>query len=455
MNRVFLAFFAPLLFFLIKLPGLSLRISDTNIYFYTAYQILQGKILYKDIFFTNFPLFPYLSSVYLLVSKNNPLSYIGSAVIETAAVSLLIFYIVYSKTQSRIISISSQVLYLFSFMILSTSDHQTGVFLASLFSLISYLFFERKKFVISGILAGLMIATKAYFIPIALTMIFYLIFEKKIREMLFLIVGFCTSLLIVNLPFLIFSPGDFIKDVFVYSLTRSQGIPKTGIAQFFITKDFLIFTLLLFNIFYIIRNKFFGLFSVFSILFFLLYQDTYYLYLNYAIPTIAISLYLPINYFKKRLNFNLLVIPTFVFIFSTINIVLYLASYQDLQKASGIENLVNKIKAEKPDFLYGVNDTAPLLAYLSNTRLLGNIIDTNENIFRKKFLNADYLTQKAINSRTILIAHGAEYEEYGINQPILDEIFNKNLVSKKCKLIAGIPVKLEGVANQINLFKCY
>ena len=53
MKRYFPLFIITSIFLLLKLTNLGIRMSDTNIYFYTAYELLQGKILYKDIFFTN------------------------------------------------------------------------------------------------------------------------------------------------------------------------------------------------------------------------------------------------------------------------------------------------------------------------------------------------------------------------------------------------------------------
>ena len=129
-------------FFVIKLTTFGVHLSDTNVYFYTAYQMIHGKILYKDIFFTDFPLFPYISSLYFLITNGNIQAFYLTPVIETIVGSFLIFYFSFSKTKSYLIATLSQIIYLFSFIILSTTDHQTGVFIGSVFLTASFIFFD-------------------------------------------------------------------------------------------------------------------------------------------------------------------------------------------------------------------------------------------------------------------------------------------------------------------------
>src|SRR5690606_29145625 len=115
------------------------------IYFYTGLQLLKGNMLYKDVFFTNFPLFPYVSSLYVLLSfKQLPLFFF-TAVIEASLVGFLLYSIILKQTKHMLTATLSAMVYLFSFMILSTTDHQTGVFLASVFAVASYYFYTEKK----------------------------------------------------------------------------------------------------------------------------------------------------------------------------------------------------------------------------------------------------------------------------------------------------------------------
>jgi hypothetical protein len=121
---------------------------------------------------------------------------------------------------------------------------------------------------------------------------------------------------------------------------------------------------------------------------------------------------------------------------------------------SDSEKLVQSIIKENPPFLYGVNDTTPALAFLTQTPLVNDIVDTNTNIFRKGILNADKLTTDAIQKNALLVTHGANYPSYGIYEPVLDEIFNKEMVLKNCRLLLSHPVYAEGIGNRVNLFRC-
>lgn len=442
-------------FFLLKITNLGIRISDTNIYFNLAHQILQGKIIYKDIPFSNFPLFAYVSSFYyLLVGKNIELFYLTST-IEVLITTSLIYYIVYKKTKDQIISLISSILYIFSFIILSTSDHQTGVFIASLFAVIGYLFMQKKKMFPSGIFVALSFVTKAYFIAIPIAFIIYLFFKRERKDIISFISSFSITCFIIFIPFLLVAPQQLIGHLLGFSLTRPSGLIKSEIAWFFITKDFLLFILLIFNLFNFKKNKFFALISILTIIFFLGYQDIYYLYLNFSIPFICLSFYEFDYFMQKKLNLQRLVIPSVIFVFIFINFFVYLSSYRKLQKIDNIDEIVKTIKKEKANFIYGVHDITPILLEITKIPPLENVSDAYEYFFTKGLLDKEFLTKQAIKKRTIIVTHGASYPELNIEEQIIDNIFNKDLIKKSCSLIGSFPVSSEGITNRINLFKCY
>ncbi len=454
LSQHWISFIAPSLFLLLKLSSVSLRLSDTNVYFYTAYQILQGKLLYADIFFTNFPLFPYLSAIYLAISGNNIYFYYFTASIEVAITSLCMYAIVIRQWDNKQYAIICQILYLFSFIILATSDHQSGVFMASLFAVISYFFFQRKNIVLVGGFVAFAVLTKAYFLPLVATYgMFFLLKERK--SLLKFIFGFGVTIGVVLTPFLLFAREGIIQDIFFYSLTRGSGTSKTGVLQFFIFRDILLFSLLLINLFVWRKYLFFSLFSVFSILFILLYQDIYYLYLNIMVPFLIISFPLYQSILTKKMNLQRMVIPSLIVCLLFFNFFIYITQYRSLQNIPSFHTLVEKIENSKPEYIYGANDIAPLLAYMTEIPLLNKTIDTNANIFRKGILDADTMTESAINHKTIVIVHGVSFPHYGVEDQILDEIVVKNKISTSCDLIHSHPVYAEGITNRVNLFQCF
>lgn len=444
---------APVVFLLIKLPNITIRLSDTNVYFYTAYQLVQGKLLYADIFFTNFPLFPYLSALYLALSGENIYVYYFSASIEIAITSVFIFAIILYQWKNKLYAITGQWVYLFSFIILATSDHQSGVFAASLFAVISYFFFQRKKIFFAGCFVAFAILTKAYFLPLAATYGLYFFLRER-RMLVPYIVGAGSTILVILSPFLLFAREGLINNVFEYSLTRGAGTSKVQVFQFFVFRDFLLFLLLISNLFLWKKHLFFSLFSVFSLLFIGIYQDIYYLYLNNMVPFIVLSLPIYQHVISTKMNLQKMVIPSLITILLGFNILVYSSQYRTLQKLTNFETLVQKIEAAQPKYLYGANDLTTLLAYKTSTPMLNNLVDTNGNIFRKGILNAKDLTQQTISHNTILVVHGVSYPQYNIDDPILDEVVIKDEILKHCQLLHSHPVYAEGITNRVNLFHC-
>ena len=444
-----------LVFFIFKLSNLGIRLSDANIYFYTGYQLLQGQILYRDIFFTNFPLLPYLSALYFFLNGGNLSWFFLTPAFEAGAVALLIYLIIYKKQASASLALISSFIYLFSFIILSTSDHQSGVFFASLVSVAGYYFYLHKKYFTSGIFIALTLLTKAYFLPVALSFAAYFIFEKKWREFGRFIIGGAITGLIIMLPTIILAFPDFIKNVFEYSLTRSQGVGKSNIFWFFVTHDFVLFVLLVFSLVNIGKNKFLGFISVFGILFFIFYQDIYYLYLNFLVPFLALSFPDFYKSIQKNLSLQKAILPTILAPFLLYGIIAYWSDFRDLQRLGSYPEIVQAVKDEEPAVLYGVNDIAPALSYSSGVPLLNGIIDTNANIYRKGILSAEKLTEEAIAQKGIIIAHGLSYPTYGVEEEVVDEIFDKEMIEKSCKLIKSFPIKMEGPENRLNLLRCY
>lgn len=453
----FLPFIFTLLsYFFLKLNGLGIRISDANIYWYNGYLLNQGKILYKEIPFANFPLFAYISSFYNMITGGSLKLFFLTPTIEVIIIANLIFYITYHSRKKYFEAYLASILYLFSFIILSTSDHQTGVFSASLFAVLSYLFLQKKHFGFSAFFLALTFLTKAYFLPVVLASFFFISYEKiKLKEKITFYLVFSFAVLILLLPSLFQAPSQFLGNIFGFSLTRPQGLSKSGIAWFFMLHDFILFILLVFNIANIRRNIFFGILSLGGILFFFLYKDVYYLYLNFLVPFICLSLPEFLFFIRKKVKIQTAVIPIIIGVFLLYNIVLYISSFQGLQRIEKIDEIVKIIKKENPSYLYGPNTIIPALLYLTNTPPLEGIFDAHPYFFREKKYDKKILTDKALSSKTIIVTNGIYYPAQ-IDEKILDdEIIDKDRVKKSCNIIGSFPIYAEGITNRINIFKCY
>lgn len=442
-----------LIFLVIKLQGFGIRLSDSNVYFYTAFQLIEGNLLYKDIFFTNFPLLPYISAFYYLILFGNLKLYMLTPAVEVIITSGILYYITLSHKKSPLPASMVSGSYLFSFIVLSTSDHQSGVFLASLFATLSYMFLLKKRFTLSGICLGLMIMVKAYFLPILLALLIPVFLYQR-KHIVTYLISILVTILIVLLPSLLFAREEMFSNIVSYSLTRSQGISKLNILRFFTIHDPLLVILFIYSVIRFKKNLFAFLISVFGLLFIIFYQDIYYLYLNFLVPFLFLSLSEFSTSITKRFSINQFILPTIIIILALINVGIYLTSYQSLQRLHNVSSLVSALKQHPATFLYGKNTITPALAYLTEKQMLGGIVDTNENIFRKGYLNSQKLTKEAIAQNAILVSEGAYYPQYNINQPIISEIFDIEQIASSCSQIGSFPITTEGVENRLNFFEC-
>lgn len=450
-KEVFFFTITILIFILIKSGAPQIRISDTNIYFYTARSLFEGSILYKDIFFTNLPLFPYVSLIYGIITNWNLQAFYATPIFEILLVSFFIFICSQKISKNPSYSMTAVILYVFSFTTLATSDHQTGVFSASLFAIIGYYFGLQKKSILCGIFLGLSILTKAYFIPIPLALILSQFFADK-NAFYKTILGFMLTTVIGFAFFYFVSSGKIISDIFLYSLVREQGISKFGIIRFFAFKEIILTSLFLLNFFRIRKKDFFGFFSLFSLLFLLFYRDIYFLYLNFLVPFLALS---SLHWLQKINLKRDLKIAVFIgiIILSLLSINSYLTSYKDLQTIPQIYKVVKTIRDLHPTSLYGINSITPALSYLTGVPLFDEIIDTNENRFRSGNLNASDLTKKAIAQKSLLVSKSAIYPQYQINEIFMSEIFDTSQLNN-CQLVLSEPVRFEGSENALSLVFC-
>lgn len=366
----------------------------------------------------------------------------------------MIFYIVLRKFQEFLLATLSAFVYLFSFLVFTTSDHQTGVFLASIFAVFGYLFFENHKPFFVGIACALMILVKAYFLPVLLTFAFFLLLRRRYYSFIKFLGGGIATTLLILLPFLIFTPSEFFSQVFGYSLMRGEGIPKFEVGQFFVFHDFLFFSILIFNLIFIRVRPLFGLFSIFSLSFFFVYKDIYYLYLNFAAPFVALSFPYFYKFVTKKIFLHTYALPTLLLLLFSANAIWSYSQFHSLGQVDGIENIVSDVRRLKPDYVYGNNDIAPAVSHLSSIPQLEGIIDTNQNMFRSGVLDVDEITNAAVASKTVLILHGAYYPQANVVNDVFTEIVDGEVIAQECQLFKRYPVHAEGVTNVLVLWHC-
>lgn len=440
-------FFVVVLFLAIKFPHLSIRFSDTNVYFYQGYKILLGAQIYKDILFTNLPMWGYVSAFYVFLTGGSLPLFFFISKLEVCLTALLLFLIAKKKTDHSLGWITAPTVYLFSTAVLATSEHQTGVFFAILGAVASYYFSLIKRPVLSGICAAIGFTTKAYTLPLLAALgIHYVLYERKL--LVKFIAGFIATFAAIVGPSLIIAPLEMYKQLIGYALVRQAGVSKETVFTFFMLHDPLIFILGIYSLSLVKKYTYLLLSLVFSMVFLFAYTDVYYLYLNMLVPAAALAaaaLITDLSSYKKHAATAALVVVAAV---ATFNIYQYFTTFSKLGTIPDLQKLVTTIKQQKPDQLYGADSITPALAYLSGVPLHNNIIDTNLNFYNAGIYSASDQTKQALTKKTIFVSPS-------FSDQLASGIIDAEMLNAKCKISTSVSFYSEGSEDSITLLKCF
>ena len=452
--KIALLIIVPVIFFIEKYVNAGIRLSDTNLYYAMGDAVLHGKFLYKDIFFTNLPLFPYISAFYTVLSGKNLIFYYLTGSLEAVVCYLLIFIIGYIKTRDFVISFLGAILFLFSFTILYISDSQTGVLTATLFLLLGYLYIEQgKRYITGGIFLALCLLTKAYFAPVVAAFFVAPLLAKSLKPVIRMIIGFSMAFAFIAGPYLATFASEMITQL-SYAGMRSVGFPKLELLKYIATFDFVLLCVFATGFILWRKNNLIAVASLFFVLYFVIRGSVYPIYLCMIIPLVSIHAQEIGHILQHRMQ-NKKILPIIVGGYIISMFFIYINDYARLGMVTHIEEMSTRIRKEKPLYMYGVADLAPALSYKTNIPLLEGIIDTNAEIYQKGFLDKTNLSKLAIQKKAVVISEGIYMPEYKIDEKMDDNTFDKKLLLSKCRELSHYPVQGQELINRIYLFKCF
>ncbi|MBU4482431.1 glycosyltransferase family 39 protein, partial [Patescibacteria group bacterium] len=293
--QIILAFII-LIFLAIKIPQIDFRYGDENIYFQMGNLIAQGQLPYQDFFLASPPLqvllialviFLFGFNIYLL--KLIPLlCLIGSAIF---------IYKILACEKEKLAGLFASFLYLFSFLVLTTSDYFSGVHLTVFLCIFSIYLLLKNQPVWAGILSALALLTRFYAGPIILVIFICALIQRKLfanpqtknNWWKF----FLTSGLIfigINLILYLIFKQNYISDVLLYHLLKFEEQSRLAILQFFLNWDWPLLILAGLSFFIIkIKKLILPIIGIITTgLFLYIFKDIYYLYFNLAMPFIVI-----------------------------------------------------------------------------------------------------------------------------------------------------------------------
>lgn len=396
---------SSLLFLGLKISQLSFRFGDGNEYVYMASLLGKGIIPYRDYFFVDPPmLIMTLSIVHVFFSAFPLLFQLVPVILEICNAYLLFMLL---KKQLNPYYFLSPFCYLFSFTVLATSDYITGVQLVIFFSLLAIFMFEQKKYIVSGVFWACAVLTKMYAVPMLFGWLLYVFFIQKNKTILVrLLLGFSITCILIMLPFLLTGFSHVISYIILFHFNRGLGIDKASIYFYFIQHEWLFILLGICGLF--LTKKRILLIPFLSItIFFLVFPDLYYLYLNVLMFFILFFSFETLGalwrkYKWKNELFGLIIVSLYLFLlFNWFDYSTHLIPKGRFSNANKIADQVKKLPDKYP--IYGSHEVVPLLAFLSNRPILNNFIDTNPQGFTSFGQNKKEMSMQVLNAGAYVI----------------------------------------------------
>lgn len=445
-----------LLFLLCKWGTVGARLSDTNIYILTARELLNGAVLYRDIVFTNAPLYPYIAIVYRFLAGGSLNMFYWAAPLEAVLIALVLWRIlVHYKVRLWVILISV-VSYLFSTTILATTDHSTGIFTAMLFAVLAYSSILKQRWWLSGFFLGAMLMTKGYTVPLAVGMGGYVLI-RHLRDSWKVALTSAVTIGIVLVPTILLAFPQFLDQIFGYSLQRPTGIPKLPVFMFFLSRDWWIIVFAAIGLFWWRQTgKEWGI-AMLAFVFLLVYRDVYYFYLNMTVPFLVLAGAVGTERLLHTKYPELVPAVTggFAGLAILLNVTAYFGTFSTLQKIQDVSGLAKAVREMRAERIGGDADIMPAVAYEANVPRVLDILDTNATFFRTGRYSAESYTDAVLQGpRTALVMYAAEYPSYQVKEPVFSEVVNAERIMSTCTIVYSQPITAENMANLLHVWQC-
>ena len=373
---------------------------------YMGNLVLEGFVPYRDFFLANPPFQIYFMALGQIFVGENFLLLKLIPLFATIGSSFFIYGFMKRKF-GDFQALTASILFLFSFLILITTDYSTGIHLTLFFTLGAIYFTGEERAFLSGVFGSLALLTRIYAIfPLTGIGVYYLIYRRE--KFLSFSAGTLSIFFPVSLIFQIMSHGAYLNQIFFFRLNLVSGIglSKLKIITFFILRDL---TLVLGTLFYIIfckkrREMLIILATGLSLIFYTVYSDVYYLYLGLIIGFLAMFTTRFFFLFKETIHFKK-ILTLFLIILVVTNSYSYVENYGDKSEIVFVKDLVQFVKENSYEnqTIYGSFEIAPLISLLSNRRLVGDMADTNPKNVLTNIITINDIEEKISGVKFIIV----------------------------------------------------
>lgn len=442
------------LFLVLKFSNLELRFGDTNPYLYMADVLWKGILPYRDYFLADPPLLVILLAFFKLIFGKFLILFQTLPVLFEAGTAV-VTYLLLKKWGNPLAFLAPLVL-LFSFTVLSTSDFVTGVQLVVFLSALAIWFWEKEKFVISGVMWSLALLTKLYVLPAVFVFVLLVVFKKEHKQLQKFFIGFVSTAVIVFLPFIGFIPKIF-EYLVIHQFNRPMGNNKWYVISFFLKKEWALLVLGFLGMFFVRARKWIIVLPCLAMMtFFLIYRDLYYLYFDSFLFYLVMLVVEFVGFWwMKNVEIKrIIILPMILYaVFIGFSFSDYYINFKPQNIFINSAEVGDYIKSlpDKLD-LYGSHELAPLVALQADRKLFDNQIDTNTQAFASKALNLEDISNRAVNKGIYLLARVQDYPQYGITNFGYSGYFSESVFKKYCQRLKDFPVIYSTEA--VVVYKC-
>ncbi|MFH0861696.1 MAG: glycosyltransferase family 39 protein [Candidatus Altiarchaeota archaeon] len=373
-------------FIAVKGAGFKYGASDENIHFYMGKLISEGKMPYRDFFFSHPPLGIYLNA---LIFKLLGFSFVALKAVPVIAtlVGGIFLYKACSVVYDGRTALTALALFLFSYTVLSSTSYSTHVSETVMLMLAGFYLFVRKSYLASGILLGAASSAGVYAVVLLGALAAGMLVSRAgWMRLLALLFGFTVVFVAVNGFFLMSAGEGYFRGVYLYHLMKRQiSVENASVILRVMSSNFLVVAPALASPLLFWRRKAedadtAAASAVISYALFIVSLKTVFdYYFVLLFPFLAILSARGVDALSGRLK-DRRVIAGFgvvVVLYSCVSVGWYIdRESRYFESAERISGFVRS-NTDPGDEIFGDSTTTPLIALLSQRRIAYDEIDTN------------------------------------------------------------------------------
>lgn len=453
-NQLLITWGSIIIFILIKCLMLTTRFGDGNAYIYMAKVFLEGQLPYRDFIHVDPPGLLYYLGGLRVLAGNNIWVYQLSVYFLDALTALFLFKI--SSHYKLSLAFLAAPIYLATFTVISVSDFLTGLQpILFLMTLAIYLSLKQRH-LLAGLCWGAALLIKLYVIPpLAGVLIWYLL-NKHYSGVLKLVLSCICIFILGMLPFMITSFPQLIDSLVIHQFNRPSGTNKFEVFSYFLKHEWLLVILAVAGAWF--NRRAIILFPlIFTITFYLLFRDVYFMYLGNLIPWLVILALFSLSKvltLKDSRTYTLILIGLVYGLVLLYSFSDYSQSTARVGRFTNSQEISDYLKTLPSKPLYGSYEVVPILALQTNLPILNNYINSNEQNFSSGVMDKDFISNLAVDQSAYLIGRILDYPERGVVDVGYDGYFSEKIFKQYCQRLKDFPSTSKEIDSKIIIYQC-